>query len=344
MTVNRRNFLKTAALAAVATGLPDLGRAATPKASAGKVSFALFSDIHYHPGTWPHGRDWLERILEKAAADKADFIIHAGDFVHDAGKAADYVRYYTGFRVKTYGCLGNHDGEYGGLAKTLAAYEMEKDYYFFDRQGWRFIVANPHYFQRKTGEIVPHENFNMYRCKDVKFPYILPPVELEWLKDTIENSPYPCVYIAHESVERPWSTCNGAEVRKIFDDANARHPGRVRLVINGHHHVDYMRVIRNIVYFDVNSASYYYSIKPHDCFPPEFVKTCVGAKQMIAWNDPLSCLVTLDVAKGTIHVEGTESTCYLGVTPEKAGIKLRDPHGRAIVPCIRGFDYQNAYS
>ena len=344
MRGTRRDFLKAASLAALSSGLPNLASGAPSAASgAGKVKFCFFSDIHYLPGTWPHGREWLEKILDRAAREKADFVLHGGDFVHNAPKAMDYVKCYTGFRVKTYGCLGNHDGEYGGIAKTLEAYEMESGHYHFDRGGWRFIVANPHSFQRKTGEIVQHENFNMYRCKDVKFPYILPPWQLEWLKDLVDNSPYPCVYVSHESVERVWSTCNGPEVRKIFDDANRAHPGRVRLVINGHHHVDYVRVIRDIVYFDVNSASYYYTAKAHGCYK-ELEKTLHGAKQMLMWNDPLSAMISLDAAKGTIHIEGSESTFHLGVTPEMAKISLRDPHGRAIVPCIRGFDYTGSYA
>ena len=39
---------------------------------------------------------------------------------------------------------------------------------------------------------------------------------------------------------------------------NAKTPGKVRLVANSHLHVDHMRILDDIAYWDVNSANMYY--------------------------------------------------------------------------------------
>ena len=343
--MNRRDFMKLAAMAgAAAPAAIAAGADAKPTKAGGRLKICAFADIHFSPGTWPHGDiEYLEKILARAEAEKTDFTIHLGDFTHrtDRQDELDYIKRYNTFGQPTYHTLGNHDGERGegGYRKAMELYGMKSNCYSFDRNGWRFIVADPNYFLL-DGRYVHYEGRNLYaavKTGRMKSGCCIPPEQVEWIKDTVANSPFPCVFMSHESIERRWAVTNGPEIRKFFDETNAKTPGKVRLVINGHHHCNHISVVNGIVYFDMNSANYMYFAKTHDRFPKEYIKKAAGATHCIVWNDPLSAIISLD--ENSVKISGSSSTYYLGVTPEVAGYKPLDEAGRAIVPLISSFEY-----
>ena len=345
MKTSRRNFIAGASAFAAAIARHP-GEAAT--SAPGKVSFCAFADIHHFPGYWPHsGREWLDRILDRAKTEKTDFTIQLGDMVHDVVRERDYLAAYNGFSQSTYHVVGNHDGERNRRSEMLEAFGLEKANYMFERAGFRFIVFNPNYFLAKDGTFVAYERYNLFHANKagaVAKGCIIPPEQVEWIRDAVEGSSLPCVLFSHESIERDGSAANAREVRSILEDANRRHPGRVRLVVNGHHHIDYVRVAGDIVYLDLNSATYQYFVKPHGAYPEEYVKKNLNSRHAIAWNDPLSAVITLDAAAGSVEIKGSHSTCMFGVTPEKAGYSPYDPLGRPALPCIRSFRFEKKFS
>lgn len=343
MNVNRRGFLAgAAAFSAACTSIPGLAASRS-----GRVSFCAFADIHHFPGYWPHsGREWLDRILSRADSEKTDFTIQLGDMVHDVVRERDYLKAYSSFRQPTYHVVGNHDGERNRRSDMLDAFGLEKPHYMFERNGFRFIVFDPNFFLTKDGRHVAYEGYNLsqaLKANVVEKGCIIPPDQVEWLRDAVEGSSLPCVLFSHESIERDHSASNARAVRAILNDVNRRNPGRVRLVVNGHHHIDYVRVEKDIVYLDLNSATYQYFVKPHDLYPAEYVKKNLNSRHSIAWNDPLSAIITLDAA-GSIEIKGSHSTCMFGITPEKAGYSPYDPLGRAAVPYIRSFRFEKKFS
>ncbi len=312
----------------------------------GKVKFCAFADIHYYPGVFPHDtREWLERVLDRAEKAHADFIIHMGDFTHTPAACKDYVDFYNDFRIKTYHTVGNHDDDGNSHEETLAAYRLACGHYFFDRGGFRFIVTDTnHCFA--DGKFIHYSNSNYYAVGRKNGGHItrVPPEQLEWLKATIESSPYPCVVTSHASYEREDGSPDRAAVRKIFDDANAKHPGSVRLVINGHHHCDHVRILENIVYLDLNSASYDWMVKTHTAYPEEDVKRWKHARHVIAWNDPVSAIITIN-RNGHLKVEGQRSEFYRGVTPVMAGLPATNGRqNRLITPNVQSFEMTMSYS
>ncbi len=335
--MNRRDFLKSAM---AATTIPAPSFAQTPR----RVKFCAFADIHYNPGVWPHGDvEFLEKILARAQSEKTDFTVQLGDFTHrvDRRDEQDYIKRYNSFGQQSWHVLGNHDGERGdgGYRAAMDAYGMRSNYYSFDRNGWRFIVGDPNYFLL-DGRHVHYEGRNMQSAAKtgrMKCSCCIPPEQVEWIRGMVEESPNPCVFMSHESVERSGAVANGPEIRRLFDEANRKTPGKVRLVINGHHHCDHVCVINDIVYLDMNSASYMYFAKRHGRYPAEYVKKAPGAANAIIWNDPLSAVITLDAH--SIKIAGSSSTYYLGVTPQMAGYELRDGAGRPVVPHISSFEF-----
>ena len=143
------------------------------------------------------------------------------------------------------------------------------------------------------------------------------------------GSPFPCVVFVHEGIE-PECGCvqNRAEIVDIFAQANAKRPGTVRLVVNGHSHKDHFRMLDSVAYLELNSASFDIAGK-HNAYPEEFRKKCRSAFCILTWNDPLSAVVTL-TKFGGLRIDGMKSSFYLGVTPEMAGWTSRMRGGRTV--------------
>ena len=103
-----------------------------------------------------------------------------------------------------------------------------------------------------------------------------------------------------------------------------------------------MRILENIVYLDLNSASYDW-VNKHTAYPEADVKRWKHARHVIAWNDPVSAIITIE-QNGHLKVEGQRSEFYLGITPEMAGLPpANGQQHRLITPNIQSFELTMAY-
>ena len=351
MSISRRTFLGGAALAAA--GLAANDSVAAKSAKPGRVKFCVFADIHYSPERFPNStREWLERIIDHAKAEKCDFIIHCGDMTSYPVLHKEYVDFYNDCGLPSYHVIGNHDDDGNEHSETLKAYRMKCGHYFFDRNGFRLVIADPNYIKFADGRIVHYSSSNYLKRKpgDGSEIGVMPPEQLAWLKDTVENSPYPCIVFSHQSFERPTGAAchNYREVQEIFNSANRKSPGKVRMAINGHHHRDYIRTLDNVVYFDLNSASFDWigTKRAHTRYPKEYIEKH-GLKRkgnkipFISWDDPLHAIVTVDV-DGTIKIDGMESKFAYGVTPESVGMFF-DTCGRPTYARVQSVDMKLKY-
>jgi predicted phosphodiesterase len=352
MEFSRRSFLGGAAFAAA--GMAAKGSAAAVPEKSGKVKFCVFADIHYTPGVFPNStKEWLGRIIDHAKAEKCDFIIHCGDFSSAPVRDADYVGYYNGCGLPAYHVIGNHDDDGNTHQETLKAYGMECGHYFFDKNGFRFVIADPNYIRYGDGRIEHYSKGNYFRKNSAAGDVIgiMPPEQIEWLANTVENSPYPCIVFSHQSFERPTGdACNNhKEVLAVFDRVNLKSPGKVRLVINGHHHRDFVRTRNGVVFFDLNSANFdWIGRHAHDKYPKEYIEKHKlrprkdGKYPFVAWDDPIHAIVTMD-ADGLLKVEGMESAFSCGVTPESVGVRF-DNCGRATTASVQSFEMNMKYN
>ena len=347
--IGRRSFLSAAAM----TAAGSFAAGAAPKAAKGRcdlsgdVKFCVFADIHYSPGTFPHStKEWLMKILEHAEQEKCDFIIHCGDFCHRPVQEHEYVEVYNAFgsRIPVYHVIGNHDDDGNSHDETLSVYGMNSGHYFFERNGFRFVVLDPNHIRYADGRIEHYSNGNYYKKKKGDVISYVPPAQLAWLKTTLEESNQPCVLFSHQSLERPAgnSCSNNDEVRAIIDAANAAVPGKVRMAINGHHHSDFHRIIKGVTYFDLNSAHFYWigSAYNNTHYPESFfVEHGMKPKPKVHWASyeyPLHAIVHMTGA-GVINVKGTYSHYSLNVTPEMVGF-VHDACGRIIPPSVSSFE------
>ena len=343
--IDRRGFLAGmfAAGAAVSASANGGRVATTMPAGNGPLKVCVFSDLHYHPGRWTNTEDmsFMEKILARAERERCDMVIHCGDLLHGVRKPEQkaLLKLYNNFKVPGYHILGNHDQDGNPYEETCEAYRMPDGHYSFDKGGFRFVVADPNYFCNEPGKFIHHGRGNYFkRAKGSTINWI-PPEQLEWMRSVIVGSPYPCIVLSHQSFERGHGApvMNSKDVRAIFNEANAKKPGTVRLVMNGHLHIDHLRILDGILYWDVNSANYQYYAKRHDKYPEEYMKTHRSAWNNIGWKEPLSAILTM-WPDGRIKIDGSKSDWLFGVSPTDAGYPLFDEDGRETHPEIQSVD------
>ena len=346
MKMNRREFLSVAVLAAPAV-LAKSGTGAS--ASAKPLKVCVFSDLHYHPGVWTNTENtsFLEKIMARAERERCDMMIHCGDLLHGVRTPEQkaFLKLYNDFKIPGYHCLGNHDQDGNPYRETCEAYRMPDGHYTFDKGGFRFVIADPNYFCNEPGKFIHHGRGNYFkRVKGSTINWI-PPEQLEWMRATIVGSPYPCIVLSHQSFERGHGApvMNKKDVQAIFNEANAKKPGTVRLVMNGHLHIDHLRILDNILYWDVNSANYQYYAQKHDKYPDSYMKTHLRAGHNIGWKEPLSAILTL-WPDGRIKIDGSKSDWLFGVSPTDAGYPECDQDGRETHPMIQSADMTFNYA
>lgn len=351
MGISRRGFLTGGAalaaggaFAAPAAPTSSMAPAAPDSPTAGNpLKVCVFADLHYDPGRWTNTEDlsFIGKIVERAEKERCDMMIHLGDLMHGVRKPEqkELLALYHGSKVPGRHVLGNHDQDGNPWEETCEAYRMPGGHYSFDKGGFRFVVADPNYFCNEPGRFIHHGSGNYFkRAKGSTINWI-PPEQLEWLRSTIVGSPLPCIVLSHQSFERARGApvSNAAEVRAVFNEANAKKPGAVRLVVNGHLHADNLRILDNILYWDVNSANYKYYLKPHAKYPAQYMKTHRRAGHNLGWKEPLSAILTVWPG-GRIRIEGSKSDWLFGVSPADAGYPGSDGDGRQTHPAIQSAD------
>lgn len=297
------------------------------------MKFLVFSDYHYAPGFFKsHGFEGLDVFRTRALNSGCDMIIHAGDLCHDPISEAEFVNAYNSFPIPTYHCLGNHDTDGCALEDTLRLYKMPAPYYSFDVNGYRFIVACTSYYE-DGGEYIAYTNGNYYKHPDGR--ETLPPEQLQFIENAISDSPYPCVIISHASFERCDGVKNREALRDIIIRCNTRRKNSVLMFINGHHHRDNIRILDNVIYFEMNSASFDWigAAYEHRLYPEEECKRIKHISKTVCYDDPLHAIVTLE--GNTVTIEGIESSMYLGVTRKMTGAPEYDNAGRPVTPCVQ---------
>ncbi len=261
MSMDRRTFLKTLAVAGAAMALPPLP--AFPRPAPGSFDFAFFTDTHIQPELEAaHGCDMCFR---KIAAAKPEFAIMGGDHVYDAlgvnrvraGMVFDlYKRTEQLLGMPLHHTIGNHD-VFGlltrsGVAPTDPAYgkkmyqdRMGQTFYSFDHKGYHFVVLD---------SIQPTDD-RLWEAR-------VDEAQLHWLRDDLGRLPAgaPVIAVVHcpvvtafatyayaeiVSANRKYNTMtvvNAPELLEIFDHAN------VLAVLQGHTHVNEIVAYKNTQY------------------------------------------------------------------------------------------------
>lgn len=296
------------------------------------VKFLIFSDLHHSLNFDGGTYEDLQFFEQRAKQEGCDFIIHGGDLCHGPTYRdnADFVKAYNELDFPTYHCIGNHDADHSTFEEVLGHFQMENEYYCIDGDGARLIILNPNYYY-EDGKYFHYSMGNYYGKDRDHFP----PEQLAWLKETIESSKNPCILLSHPSIERVNGAKNRQAVLDIIHEANARKKNSVVMCINGHTHKDHMRVMDDVCYFEVNSASFEILDSRHNHYPPALCQKIRDINATLVINDPICAVVEVKGSK--INVKGMKSSFFMGVTKDMTDDPFLDEAGRPASAEIRDF-------
>jgi 3',5'-cyclic-AMP phosphodiesterase len=294
--MTRRSFLGSIA------PLP-LVLAALPQSGAPRVRFGLVSDVHQD--VMPDGVDRIGKFVATMEQAKVDFILQLGDFCWPHPRNAAFLQAWNEFDGARYHVLGNHDMD-GGYQReqTVAWYGMPARYYAFDAGPIRGIVLD----SNDPGGTA--RGYKKFIAAD----------QQAWLAAELQRTDRPvCVFI-HHPLDDVGGIENGAAVRGILERAQAANPGTVLAVFSGHFHQDDALEVNGVHYVQINSAAYVWlpAAAARETYPPEVHRAYPYLRNVAAYRDPLWALVTVDLARGELVIEGTRSQ-WVGPDPWARG-------------------------
>lgn len=319
MSLPRRRFLRIAGAAGLAWSLP-LRAETTPRTLRLGVGADLHQDIV---------PDAPERLaaLQRAARDfKAHALVQLGDFCKPIPGNLALLRQWRDGPGPQIDVIGNHDMDGGSTPEKTARWMgMPGRHHTTVVAGHRLVVLDGN--ERRPDRAVKG------------YARAIGDEQLGWLEKTLATDDLPVVVCCHQGLDgNAHGVVNAADVRAVLEKANAKaDQPRVRLVLTGHHHLDYLAVVKGVPYLQVNSFSYYWTDRKTagGRFPADVEKRYPYLKQVLVYDQPLFALIELTSTGG--RVLGRTARYVGGHGPVQAGI---DPvvEGHPIVPKVSDRD------
>lgn len=290
------------------------------------IRFSLFADLHWREGDWSDCEARLDAIFARALREKAEFVIHCGDFCHDVAAARGMIAKYAAAPLPAYHVMGNHEFERSdSLEEVLRAFSLPRNWYSFDVRSFRFVALDTNYHHGPDGRLKHYADESVWaKCHQAEM--VLPPEQEAFLVDAVATAPGPVCVFSHASFRRTPAqkgVANGAEVVARVDAVRA---GRPVLWFCGHYHRDALDVRGGMAFMEVNTTTASWVDQPHDAYPPELMAKSPFVAHSILNDVPVHAIVRL-TTDGEVGIEGMKGAFHLGVTPERLGVDTADEAG-----------------
>jgi calcineurin-like phosphoesterase family protein len=319
MTINsRRAFLRNT-LAGASVLLPFPSCSSLTRGGK-QLRFGLCADVHHD--IMHDAVQRMQSFVGGMRSADVDFIAQLGDFVCPYDYNQPFMDAWNSFEGPRHHVIGNHDMD-GGFTReqVVSFYGMPSRYHAFDSDPCRFLVLDGNDKKPDGGQ----SGYSRWIGQE----------QLEWLEKQLELSDRPVIILSHQSLENEDGVGNGSEVRAILEKANEVLGGqKVLACFSGHHHLDFVRVIHDIPYVQVNSMSYqwvggdYQRVR----YSKEVDESHPWIKYTAPYRDPLWMQVTLEPGLG-LHLQGVQSE-WVGPSPQELGAKI-DAVESSVTPQIR---------
>lgn len=266
--IARRDILKMgmAATACAAAGILTKTSAAEAGEEKRILRAGIITDMHKTSRAdsstriYSAASDKMKVFINAMQKEKPAFIIELGDFVDTLARGTDPAAnlrgieaLFTSFEGPAYHVLGNHDFDnlrredfLSGITNT--GIEKGRTYYSFDAGAMHCIVLDADY---TPGQFRPYD---MNTPEDTFWTWvdtIIPPHEMEWLKEDLKKTEKPVLVFSHQTLDRvdeqDHNIKNASAVRAILEES-----GKVLAVISGHDHQGGYSNIRGIHYVVLN--------------------------------------------------------------------------------------------
>jgi hypothetical protein len=284
-----------------------------------KVRFGLMTDIHQD--LMYKASDRLSEFITRMNEEKVDFIIQLGDFCFPIPENKPFLSIWEQFDGPRYHVLGNHDMDKCNKQTIMEYLGMERSYYSFDCGDYHFVVLDPNYF-RVDGQYVDYELGNYFQHPDSVGN--LTEEQLEWLRQDLAGTDKHTVLFSHQSLEETYvgvnvGIHNSSKLRAILQEANqAAGFRKVIACMNGHNHLDGVKVIDDVYFMHINSISYHYLGPDFDVvrYSEEITAKHRILRKSVPYEEPIYAIVTLEA--GLLAIEGKETT-FVGPPPIECG-------------------------
>lgn len=321
------------------------------------VRFGLFSDLHMD--IMHDGERRLRTFLSECDKESVDFIINNGDFSYPTDTSVSHcseknrpenivnamltpspspkmemLGLFNSYHKPHYHVLGNHEMDFCSKESVMKIYGMKTTHYDFHSNGWHFIVLDPNFYKDENGICRDYSYGDYFDHRDT-LPY-LPDEELSWLKSVILNSDEKSVIFSHQPLFRFRKEGSGIrnheEFSKLVREINGLFPGRIRLCIYGHVHLDDLSVHDGVMHYSINSMSNHWvgSEFEEKRFDDETERTYPNLRYTFPYTEPLFAIVTLDDEGFTVKGRTGE---FFRPTPDDIGFdkyivsaSVRDRH------------------
>ena len=313
----RREFLQTMGTAGVAgllAGMSSCANGSAKRAVFQPIKFGIISDIHRD--MTPDADERLEVFMKKVDEERPDFLISLGDFAHAISANEGFAKRFASSKAPAYHALGNHEMDLVDKKDATAFLGMPSPYYSFDIGGYHCVVFDPNFIYFDD-QFIGYEKGNYFNYGS-NVSYVNDD-QCDWLENDLRNTNLPVFLFSHQSLLHDTGIPNRAYVQRILERENERCGfQKVLGCFNGHHHLDFYRMMSGIHYFSINSASYVW----HD-----------GG--MALFQDPLFCFVTID-SSGKLFLRGAISDWAVPPLANPASKSVR--YGSEITTIISDYD------
>lgn len=314
--MDRRKFIKNTGKAGIMMTLP-LQIPTVDFLESNVLKIGIVADVHQDIIHDAYAR--LRFFMDDMKERKPDFIIQLGDFALPRKQNQPFLDIWNEFDGPAYHVLGNHDMRDLGFTReqTMEWWQMQSRYYSFDKEGFHFIVLDGN-----DKNPAPWSGYDRYIGDEQK----------KWLSNDLANTDKPTIVFIHQSLENEEGIANNADIRTILEKEKLQN-GKTKVIacLSGHHHTDYMKVINDIPYIQINSMSYRWvgSKYSRERFAPHIESAYPTVSSTCPYRDPLYTVITLDPEKNNLHIEGCTTT-YISPSPEEIGY----PDGDKMSPTI----------
>lgn len=283
------------------------------------VRFGIMADVHQD--FMYKAEDRLRTFIEHMNRERVDFIIQLGDFCYPLPENRSFVNTWEQFEGPRYHVLGNHDMDKCSKRTIMDFIGMERCYYSFDSGDYHFVVLDGNNLFLE-GRYIDYEFCNYHRHPEAN--NYLTPEQLEWLRGDLAATDKTTVIFSHQNLESSYTDVNygvhnSEDFRSIVKESNrAAGFNKVIACMNGHNHLDGVKVIDDLYFIHINSMSYFWMGKPyqHTVYSEEISEQHPILTMCAPYEEPLYAIVTLE--DGRIKIEGRE-TGFVSAAPLECG-------------------------
>ncbi|UKS26972.1 metallophosphoesterase [Paenibacillus sp. HWE-109] len=284
-----------------------------------RIRFGLMTDIHQD--LMYKASDRLQAFIDHSNKEDLDFIIQLGDFCFPTPENKPFLGIWQQFGGPNYHVLGNHDMDICDKQTIMSYLGMKRNYYSFDCGDYHFIVLDANYF-RVDSQYVDY-SFGNY-SKHADSVSNVTDEQLEWLREDLSQTDKHTILFSHQSLEETHvgtnvGIHNSDKLREILREANQSAGFRkVIACMNGHNHLDGVKVIDDIYFIHMNSISYHYLGPQFNTirYSEEITEEHPIFRQSVPYEEPIYAIITLE--PGLLMIKGKEST-YVGPAPNEIG-------------------------